>query len=124
MEVLVELSPGEVSVHERDGRDTPRWIASADVDLTVFREIEILKSSISDPLGERVVVRVDGSTLLDVQPRGTGELGVGRVVFGSLGYPDLGASLWRWVEFQAEWIEQKTPSAPRSVGSLKRGFSD
>jgi hypothetical protein len=99
-----------------------RWLGSVPVDLTEFSEIEIHKTSDAGPEPERISVSVDGVDLISVEPRGTGDLGLGRVLFGSLGYQDLGATVWRWVEVQAVYEEQKTPTTPATVGQLKGRF--
>lgn len=124
MEVLVQLFPEGITVMERDGRDGERWLGSADVDLSGFRTLTIHKTSELHPAGEQVVVAVDGTELLRVQPHGTGDLGLGRVLFGSLGYIDFGATVWRWVEVDARLDESKTPTAAGSVGRLKGSFRD
>jgi len=122
MEVLVQLYPDGISVVERAGRDPARWLGSASVDLTEFREIEIHKTSDAGPDPERLSVSVDGVELVSIEPRGTGDLGLGRVLFGSLGYADLGATIWRWVEVQAVYEQQKIPTAPATIGQLKGRF--
>ena len=122
MEVLVQLHPDHITVVERSSRDPGRWLGSAQVDLTDFREIEIHKSSDAGSGPERITVSVDGSELISISPRGTGDLGLGRVLFGSLGYSDLGATVWRWVEVQAVFEEQKTPTTAATVGQLKARF--
>lgn len=124
MEVLVQLFPAGIVVVERAGRDEPRWLGSAEVDLSDFREIEVHKTSVFSPDPEQVIVSVDGVELLRVQPRATGDLALGRVLFGSLGYADLGATIWRWVEVQAQLEEQKIPVQWSSVGRLKARFDD
>jgi hypothetical protein len=124
MEVLVQLFPAGIVVMERAGRDEPRWLGSAEVDLSDFREIEVHKTSVFSPDPERVIVSVDGVELLRVQPRATGDLALGRVLFGSLGYADLGATIWRWVEVQVQLEEQKIPVQWSSVGRLKARFDD
>ena len=124
MEVLVQLFPAGIVVRERAGRDEPRWLGSAEVDLSDFREIEVHKTSVFSPDPEQVIVSVDGVELLRVQPRATGDLALGRVLFGSLGYADLGATIWRWVEVQAQLEEQKIPVQWSSVGRLKARFDD
>jgi hypothetical protein len=124
LEVLVQLFPEGIVVMERAGRDAPRWLGSAAVDLSDFHEIEVHKTSVFSPDPEQVIVSVDGVELLRVQPRATGDLALGRVLFGSLGYADLGATIWRWVEVQAQLEEQKTPVERSSVGRLKARFDD
>ena len=124
MEVLVQLYPEGIVVMERSGRDAPRWLGSADVDLSGFREVEVHKTSIFSQEPEQVIVSVDGAELLRVQPRGTGDLALGRVLFGSLGYADVGATMWRWVEVQAQLEEQKVPVEPSSIGRLKARFEE
>jgi len=124
MEVLVELYPEGIIVVERAGRDAPRWLGSASVDLSDFHEVEVHKTSIFSPEPEQIIVSVDGNELLRVQPRATGDLALGRVLFGSLGYADLGATIWRWVEVQAQLEEQKIPVAQTSIGQMKARFDD
>ena len=124
MEVLVQLFPEGIVVMERAGRDGPRWLGSADVDLSDFHEVEVHKTSVFSPEPEQIIVSVDGTELLRVQPRATGDLALGRVLFGSLGYVDVGATVWRWVEVQAQLEEQKIPVEASSVGRLKARFDD
>ncbi len=122
MEVLVELYPDAINVVERSGRDPMRWLGSAGVDLKDFRVVEIHKTSDVSGAPERVTVSVDGVEVISVVPRGTGDLGLGRILFGSLGYPDLGATVWRWVEVRAVPELQKAPATPATVGQLKGRF--
>jgi hypothetical protein len=122
MELLVQLHPDRITVVERSSREPGRWLGSAPVDLTDFREIEIHKSSDAGSGPERLTVSVGGNELITVSPRGTGDMGLGRVLFGSLGYSDLGATIWRWVEVQAVYEEQKTPTTAATVGQLKARF--
>ena len=124
MEVLVQLFPEGIVVMERAGRDEPRWLGSADVDLSEFREVEVHKTSVFSQDPEQIIVSVDGAELLRVHPRATGDLAVGRVLFGSLGYVDMGATVWRWVEVQAQLEEQKIPVESSSIGCLKARFDD
>jgi hypothetical protein len=124
MEVLVELYPDAINVLERSGRDPARWLGSVSVDLGEFRTIEVHKTSDASSLPERVMVSVDGVEVISVEPRGTGDLGLGRILFGSLGYPDLGATVWRWVEVRAEPEEQKTPATAATIGRLKGRFQE
>jgi hypothetical protein len=86
--------------------------------------VEIHKTSIFSPEPEQIIVSVDGTELLRVHPRATGDMALGRVLFGSLGYADLGATIWRWVEVQAQLEEQKTPTARSSIGQMKARFND
>ena len=122
MEVLVQLHPDRITVIERDAREPGRWLGSASVDLTDFRVIELHKSSDAGAGPESLTVSVDGAEVISVVPRGTGDMGLGRVLFGSLGYSDLGATVWRWVEVQAVYEEQNTPTAEATVGQLKAHF--
>ena len=86
--------------------------------------IEVHKTSDASSVPERVMVSVDGVEVISVEPRGTGDLGLGRILFGSLGYPDLGATIWRWVEVRAEPEEQKAPATAATVGRLKGRFQN
>jgi len=124
MEVLVQLYPEGIVVVERAGRDAPKWLGSVNVDLSDFHEVEVHKTSIFNPEPEQIIVSVDGIELLRVHPRATGDMALGRVLFGSLGYSDLGATIWRWVEVQAQLEEQKTPAARSSIGQMKARFDD
>jgi hypothetical protein len=122
MEILVQLHPDRITVLERASREPGRWLGSVTVDLTDFREIAVHKSSDAGAGPESLTVSIDGSEVISVVPRGTGDMGLGRVLFGSLGYADLGATIWRWVEVQAVYEEQKTPTTPATVGQLKGRF--
>lgn len=122
LEIIVQLYRDHLSVLERVGADETHWLGSADVDLERFREIAIHKTSSVADGGELVSVAIDGATLLTVQPRAAGELSVGRVLFGSMGYADMGATLWRWVEVDAELKDPLTPVSSASVGELKARF--
>ena len=122
MEVLVQLYPDGITVMERAGRDPARWLGTASVDLTEFCELEVHKTSNAGPDPESLTVSVNGVEVVSVVPRGAGDLGLGRVLFGSLGYADLGATIWRWVEVQAVYEVRKTPAAAASVGQLKGRF--
>jgi hypothetical protein len=119
MELQVQLYPDHITVMERAGKDPARWLASVDVDLSEFTEIEVHKTSDIGPAPEQLIVRVAGSEILRVDPRATGDMNLGRVLFGSLGYSDLGATIWHWVEVHAELQQQKTPTSEHSVGRLK-----
>jgi hypothetical protein len=122
MEVLVQLHPDRITLIERSDREPGRWLGSVSVDLTEFRVVELHKSSDAGAGPESLTVSVDGSEVISVVPRGTGDMGLGRVLFGSLGYSDLGATVWRWVEIQAFYEEQKTPTVEATVGQLKARF--
>lgn len=124
MEVLVQLYPEGIVVLEREGRDGERWLGSVDADLSEYREVSVHKTSRHHPDGEQVAVAIDGVEVLRVTPHGTGDLDVGRVLFGSLGYLDFGATLWRWVEVDAHLDQQKTPADTGTVGRLKGRFRD
>jgi hypothetical protein len=54
LEVLVQLFPEGIVVMERAGRDAPRWLGSAAVDLSDFHEIEVHKTSVFSPDPEQV----------------------------------------------------------------------
>ena len=122
MEIEVQLLTDGVQIMERAGREPERWLGSADVDLSEFCEIEVHKTSDAGPGPEQIIVSVNGSEVLRVEPRGTGDMALGRVLFGSLGQSDLGATIWRWVEVQAEYEQRKSPAAVTSVGRLKGRF--
>ena len=122
MELVVQLFPEGIVLMERDGREGERWLGSADADFSDFRVLSVHKTSRHHPDGEHVTVSVDGQQLLRATPHGTGELDVGRVLFGSLGYPDFGATLWRWIEVDAHLDQQKIPNGSGSVGRLKGSF--
>lgn len=124
MEVLVQLFPEGIVLMERDGRTGERWLGSVDVDLSEFREVAVHKTSRLDPAGEQVIVSVGGQELIRAKPHGTGDLDLGRVLFGSLGYVDFGATLWRWVEVDARVDVAKIPTTDATMGQLKGRFRD
>jgi hypothetical protein len=98
LELLVRLDIDRIEVHERRGGRDTFWLGGADADLSVYREVRVTKLGRAEDPRESLVVEVDGVEILRVAGRGDGALGVGRIVFGSLDYPSLGASVWRWVE--------------------------
>lgn len=122
LEVIVQLYRDHVAVLERVDASSTRWLGSAPVDLERFREISVRKTSSSSPGAEEVIVEVDRVELLRVQPRAEGTLGLGRVLFGSMGYADMGATLWRWVEVEAQLEQVGTPVESATLGGLKSRF--
>lgn len=123
LELIVQLYPDRVEVLERQGRDL-RWLGGAPADLSVESVVELHKaSSLGDPR-ETLTLRVDDVALVRVAGQGEGSLGVGRVVFGSMGYPDTGITRWHWIEVVAEapTTDTTVPTDARSFGSLKAAF--
>ncbi|RKZ18073.1 hypothetical protein DRQ53_01430 [bacterium] len=123
MEVVVQLYRDQIVILERVGHAAPLWLGSVAIDMDRFRQIEVHKTSSVGQDAEQISVHVDGQELMRVTPRGGGELGLGRVLFGSMGYADMGATLWRWVEVEAQLEEIKIPVAGASLSSLKSRFS-
>ncbi|HKK71553.1 MAG TPA: hypothetical protein VKA86_10075 [Candidatus Krumholzibacteria bacterium] len=123
LELIVQLHHDRVDVAERSGGEL-RWVASAPASLVDERVLRIRKNSrIEDP-DETLTVWVDGTEVLRARGNGSGTLGVGRVVFGSLGYQSMGATQWRWIELDAEPLSADTvvPTETRSFGALKSEF--
>ena len=124
LELLLELHPDRVvALERRDGRE-PFWLASANVDLSAYCDLRVTKLAANEDPLESLVVEVDGTEVLRTAGRGSGELGVGRIVFGSLDYPSFGASVWRRIEVSVVPIEVDggVRTDARSVGALKASY--
>lgn len=123
LELIVQLHPDRVDVAEREGRRL-RWIGTAPADLSRESEIVVRKASSSDDERETLSVEIDGAEILSCAGRGAGTLGVGRVIFGSLGYKSFGASRWGWIAVDAEApdLGPAVPGDVSSFGSIKSGF--
>lgn len=125
VEVILRLFPDQIVLMERAGRNGPRWLGSASVDLSSFAEVEISKASINEDEDETIRVSVNGVKVIEAAPFGGGELGVGRVAFGSLGYADIGASVWRWMDLEVNYVDSGghlIPTNSASFGQLKSQY--
>lgn len=123
LEVILRMFPDHIELVEREASGRFGWLASAPVDLREFRDLRLVKRAAADPRGEGYEVHVDGERILDVMPRESGGLGVGRVIFGATGYGDMGASVWDWVDVrvtrpQASGVVVESSS----FGALKSRF--
>ena len=124
-ELVVQLHSEQIVVMERAADRELRWLASTPVDLGAPFDLRLTKAAVTEDPAETLTVEVDGQAVLSCRARGLGELGTGRVVFGSLGYPDMGASGWFWVDLAVEQIEVSgvVGVEATSLGSLKGRFA-
>ena len=123
LELVVQLHPDRIDVTEREGRRL-RWLATAPADLSEESELVVRReSSLADPR-ETLTVSVDGVEILRTAGNARGTLGVGRVVFGSLGYNSMGATRWSRIEVDAITpdVDPAVPTDVRSFGRLKAAF--
>jgi hypothetical protein len=122
LQAVLRLYPDHLELTERTGTDQWRWLASASLDLTTFREIELRKeSSLLDP-AETVRVWVDGVLELEARPSADGDLDAGRLVIGSVALPAVGASVWDWVGYRLAEPVAGVPTGVESFGSLKAHY--
>jgi hypothetical protein len=120
LELILRLYPDHMVLVERDGSGF-RWLAGYDADLSEFVELELVKEPSVDGEIEGVQVLLGGVLVMSAVPQATGSLGVGRVIVGSLSYPDVGASFWDWIEL--ERIEATSVrTEQRTLGSIKALF--
>ncbi len=121
LERVVQLYPDHIEVYERAQGRTMHWLGGAPAALATGAEVVVTKASSSEDPNEALVVTIDGLEVLRVAGREEGELGLGRVVFGSLGYGDFGATGWTWVELRVDPMETGGRVAVESstVGALK-----
>jgi hypothetical protein len=125
LEVVLRLRRDRVDLMERVGSREMRWLASAAVDLSVERELNFTKSAVDEEGAEWATVEVDGVEILRERPRGGGELGVGRVLIGSLSYSGFGASIWNWIDLKLSRVDTGTRvrTEATSMSQLKRRWS-
>jgi hypothetical protein len=125
LEIVLRLRPDRVDLMERVGRREMRWLASAVVDLSAERDLSFTKSAVDEEGAEWATVGVDGVEILRERPRGGGELGVGRVLIGSLSYPSFGASIWNWIDLELSRVDTGTlvPVEATSMSQLKSRWS-
>lgn len=123
LELIVQLYPDRVAIAEREGRDL-RWLATASASLIGKSIVTVRKASSLDDVRETLVVHVNDVEVVRAVGHGRGRLGVGRVIFGSLGYESMGATAWTWIDVRAEapTIETALPEDASSFGALKSGF--
>jgi len=121
LEAILQLHPDRVVLTEREGHGGHRWLASAPVDLSKFRELEFVKLARIDGV-EVLSVRVDGDELIRVNAVGLGGLGVGRILVGSLSLTDFGTSIWDWMELRRTTPTTATPTRSTSMAQLKELF--
>lgn len=128
LEMLVRFTRDRVEILERrDGRE-PYWLGGAAVDLLDDRELRVTKLAVTeDPLESVIVEVINGDSaveLLRVAGRGNGQLGVGRILFGSVDYPSYGASVWTRFDVSVVPIEPQggVRTEQQSVGALKASY--
>lgn len=126
LELVLRLRMGRVDLMERSDTRDMAWLGTVPVDLSVAHEVSLCKEA--RPAGggmEEASVEIDGVELLRVRPRGGGNLGVGRVLIGSLSYPGYGASVWSWLDTVVEHpdVAGRVPTESTSMGALKSRWS-
>jgi len=125
LELIVQLFPDRVTLVEREDRGL-RFIATATATLEVESEVMVRKASSREDGRETLTVWIDGNQVLRGTGSARGQLGIGRVIFGSLGYQAYGATRWSWIEVEAVApdVDQgsSVPTEGRSFGSLKSEF--
>lgn len=124
LELLVRFTRDRIEVLERRAGREPYWLGGAAVDLTLDRELRVTKLAVTEDPLESVVVEIGDVELLRVAGRGDGELGVGRIVFGSLDYPSIGASVWTRFDVSVEPIAPQggVRAEQQNVGVLKASY--
>ena len=124
-EMIVQLFPDRVAVAEREAGGRLRWITTVPVRLDEECRVRVQKASVIEDPSETLRVYVDDTLIVECTGRGAGELDIGRVVFGSLGYGSMGASFWRWIDVRATTPEPGTmvDTETRSFGALKGAFA-
>ncbi len=121
VEVIVRLYPDRVELVERRGREF-RWLAGAPLDLSEYRELEFVKTASDGNAPEPFSLFVDGERVLQATPQGGGELGVGRLLVGSLSMLDIGASQWDWLSYRVESGPAGVTVIRDSFGAIKARF--
>lgn len=122
LEIVLQLHPQNLVLLERQGTGNYRYLGSAAVDLTDFRDVLLQKASAAEHEKERLVVLVDGVPVIEAAPQGGGRLGVGRLLLGSTSYADMGASFWDWVSYRLETVDAGVATSTTSFGRLKSRF--
>ena len=122
LEIILRCFPQQLVLGERDADGGFRWLGQVAVDLSTMRQIELVKLASGGVGIEDVSLALDGVEVLRVTPHGLGTLGVGRVLFGSLSLPDMGASIWDWLEIELHDVVPQVPTAMQSFGALKSRF--
>jgi hypothetical protein len=124
LEIVLRLHPQQVVLGERDHSGEFRWLGQVPVDLGSLRELELVKLAAAAAATEEVQLWLDGQLALRVTPHAVGGLGVGRVLFGSLSLPDMGASIWDWLEIDLYDAAPQVSTRRDSFGALKARFRD
>lgn len=124
LELLVRFTPDRVEVLERRGGREPYWLAGAAVDLTEDRKLRVTKLAVTEDPLESLVIEIQDVEVLRVAGRGNGQLGVGRIVFGSLDYPSYGASVWTRFDVSVVPIEPQgsVRTEHQNLGALKASY--
>lgn len=122
LEAVVRLFADRIELAERRAEGQMRWHGSAPVDLTGFHEISLEKASRAADAHETLSVSVDGQVVLTARPRAEGQLGVGRLVVGSLSYVATGASQWDWWAYRVERDTGQLAAEVTTMGALKSRY--
>lgn len=124
LELLVQLDTDRIDVLERAGDRELVWLTGAPAELASYHEVSVTKLSVVEDPRESFVVAIDGAEVVRVAGRGDGRLGVGRIVFGSLDYASLGASVWSRVDVSVVplRVDDHVRTEERNMGALKADY--